>query len=118
MSTTDRQRYQCREVFVFGCVGTVDVKAGKHDARSTTFTDAKHAGVKLDIPRSESTHARSGRHDTAYVMTRLHTFMKGNPSAASQQRRAERSRLLAEWASLGPEQQGAFAETRGGDSWC
>ena len=90
------------------------LKAGKHDARSTTFTDAKRAGVPLDIPRSESMHTRSGRHDAAYVMTRQHTFMKGNPSATVEQRGAERSRLFAEWAALGPEQQRAFAETRGG----
>jgi hypothetical protein len=77
---------------------------GRVDLRKTTLAEMRREGVPLDIPRSESAHARGSRLDSTYVMTRLHTFRRANPEASRDDIEAERKRCWALWQSLSPEE--------------
>ncbi len=87
--------------------------AGRPDCRKTSYQDLKESGMPLDVPRSEPGRARSGRPDTAYIMSGLHRFIREHPGCSLEEQGAERRRLHAEWVAMGPDgQQAHMASTK------
>ena len=75
--------------------------------------DMQKAGVPLDIPRSEGSHVRSARPDSAYTMRKVCRFLRDHPQCSVADREAGQKRLYRVRAGMGDAGKQAFMDSHG-----